>query len=109
MASPSLWRRCGLHVSLPRALEEEPDHEDLQSTHADDQTALYQAEVDNPLLRASDGAEVTVLARPEILLIPGHSRQLSRNLDDRFFKGGGLLGRGALLGGEVHSGFVLDL
>lgn len=58
-----------LYVALPCALEEEPDDKDLESTHADDEAGLYQAEVDNPLLGAPDGTEVAVLTCAEILLV----------------------------------------
>lgn len=90
-------------------MEEEPNHENLKGSHADNETALDQAEVDNPLLGASDSAEVTVLARPEVLLVSRHGRKLTRDLDYGLLEGCGLFGRGSLLGGQVDSSFVLDL
>jgi hypothetical protein len=50
-------------------LEEELNNENLESTHANHQRHLDQAEVDDPLLRAADGAEVAVLAGTEIFLV----------------------------------------
>lgn len=58
-----------LYVALPCALEEKPDDKYLESTHADDEPGLDQAEVDNPLLSAPDGAEVAVLTCAEVLLV----------------------------------------
>lgn len=58
-----------LYVALPCALEKETDDKDLESSHADDEAGLDQAEVDNPLLSAPDGAEVAVLACAEVLLV----------------------------------------
>lgn len=112
MASPSYPpppRACRLDISFPRALEEEANHEYLQSAHADDKTALDQAEVDDPLLGASNGAEVAVLAGAEVLLVAGHGGQLARDLDDGLLEGGGLLGRGAFLGGKIDACLVLNL
>lgn len=68
---PSLAMLRDLYVTLPCALEEEPDDKDLESAHADDQAGLDQAEVDNPLLCAPHGAEVAVLACAEVFLVPG--------------------------------------
>ena len=73
-------------------LEEEADDKDLQSAHANHHTALDQAKVDDSRLRASDGAEVAVLASAEVLLVPGDGRQLARDLVYRLLKGRGLFG-----------------
>lgn len=58
-----------LYVALPCALEEEADNKDLEGTHADDEAGLDQAEVDDSLLGASNGAEVAVLTRAEVFLV----------------------------------------
>lgn len=97
------------YVTLPCALEEEAHDKDLQRTHADDQADLDQAEVDNPLLCAPDGAEVAVLARAEVFLVARHGGQLAGELGDRLLERGCRLGVAALLGGEVDAGLVLDL
>ena len=63
---PQLFRS---HVSLPRALEEEPDNENLQSCHTHHHQALNYTKVENPPLCTPNGAEVTILSRAEIFLI----------------------------------------
>jgi len=80
-------------------LEEESDDEHLQGTHADNQANLHHAEVDDPLLRAPHRTEVTVLACPEVLLVPRDGRQLSRHLEDRLLQYCCLLRGAALLRG----------
>ncbi len=63
-------------------LEEELDNEDLQCAHTHDKTALDQAEVHDTPLGAADGAEVSVLARAEVLLVSGDGGELARDLVD---------------------------
>lgn len=58
-------------------LEEESDDKDLQTTHGNHHGALDQAEVDDSSLRASDGAEVSVLSRAEVLLVSCDGGQLT--------------------------------
>ncbi len=88
------------YITLPCALEEEPDNKDLESAHADHQQDLDHAEVDDPLLCAADGAEVAVFAGAEVFLVPGDGRHLTRDLEERLLEGRRLLGRGALFGGK---------
>lgn len=72
-------------------LEEEPDDEDLQSSHANDKTNLDHAEVDNSLLGTVDRAEISVLAGSEVLLVSRNGRELARDLEDRLFQNRSLL------------------
>ena len=90
-------------------LEEEADDENLQSAHANHHGALNETEVDDPALRAADGAEVSVLARAEVLLVPRDGGQLARHLVDGFFEFRGLFRGRPLLGRELRLLFVLDL
>ena len=64
------------YITLPRALEEESNHQDLQRRHPNHHRNLNQAEVKNPALGTSHRAEVSILTRPEILLHPRDGRQL---------------------------------
>ena len=59
-------------------LEEEPHDKHLEGTHAYDQAALDQAEVDDAPLRAPYRAEVPVFPGAEILLVARDRRELSR-------------------------------
>ena len=98
------------YITLPRALEEEPNDQHLQRRHPNHHRNLNQAEVKNPALRAPHRAKVSVLARPEILLHPRDGRQLGTDLEDRVFKRGCLFGRCAAFHGEERgAGFVLKL
>ena len=90
-------------------LEEEADDENLQGTHADHHGALDETEVDDPALGASDGAEVSVLSRAEILLVSRDGGQLARHLVDGFFEFRRLLRGRPLLRGELGLLFVFDL
>lgn len=90
-------------------LEEEPDNEDLESAHAHYQPALDEAEVEYALLCAPHGAEVPVLAGPEVFLVPHDRRQLAVELQDRLLQRRRLLWGGALLLRQRDAGFVLDL
>lgn len=97
------------YVALPGALEEESYNKDLQATHADDHGALDHAKVGDSLLRAADSAEVAVLPCSKVLLVSSNGRKLSGDLVDGLLQSRGLLGAGALLGGELCANFVLDL
>jgi hypothetical protein len=98
-----------LHISLTTASEEHPHDKHLQASHADHHSALQQAEVEHPLLRAPDSAEVPVLARAEVFLLAGEGGDLARDLEDRLFHAAELLGGCAGLLGEVGAGLVFDL
>lgn len=103
-------RSHALQVSRVAYLEEEPDDEDLQTCHAHHHQALDDREVEYPPLRAPDGGEVPVLARPEVLLVARDGGELAGELEDRFFKRGRLFWGRALLGGDLGVAlFVLDL
>jgi hypothetical protein len=98
-----------LHISLTTAREEHPHDKHLQASHADHHSALQQAEVEHPLLRAPDSAEVPVLARAEVFLLAREGGDLARDLEDRLFDAAELLGRCAGFLGEVGAGLVFDL
>lgn len=82
-----------LNVTLASALEEEPDNKHLQCSHADNQSNLDHAKVDNALLRAGHGAEVAVLSCPKVLLVSGNGGKLARDLVDGFLQDGCLFRR----------------
>lgn len=65
---------CREKRTLPRALEEEAHHKDLQSSHGHHHQALNHTEVENPALGAADSTEVAVLASTEVLLVAGDGR-----------------------------------
>lgn len=100
---------CSSHVSLPCALEEEPHNKHLQSRHANHHQALNHTEVEDSPLRTSNRAEIPVLSRTEILLVPCDCRELARELEDRFFQRGCLFRGCALLRWDRCALFVLDL
>lgn len=81
----------------------------MESAHADNQCDLNQAEVDNSALRASDGAEVAVLASAEVLLVASDGRELARDLEEGLLESGCLFGGGTGLRWQVNLGLVLDL
>lgn len=89
--------------------EEHAHDEDLQACHADHQSALKQAEVEYPLLRAAHRAEVPVLTRAKVLLLPRDRRYPALDERDRLFYAAKLLGSRAAFLGEVCAGFVFDL
>jgi hypothetical protein len=66
-----------LYVALPRTLEEEPNDKNLEGAHGNDESNLDEAEVNDPLLRAADRAEVSVLSGAEVLLVPGDGGKLA--------------------------------
>lgn len=57
--------------TLPRALEEEAHHKDLQSSHGHHHQALDYTEIENAALGTAHSAEVAVLASAEVLLVTG--------------------------------------
>lgn len=67
-------RLCKEERTLPRALEEEAHHKDLQSGHGDHHQALDHTEVENPTLGTADSAKVAILACAEVLLVTGDGR-----------------------------------
>lgn len=91
----------GIFVKLTFSctLKEESDNEHLKPSHTDHEPTFDNAKIEYPSLGTLYGAEVAVLARPEVLLIPVDSRQVTRDLHDRFFESRGLFGGGALLRG----------
>jgi hypothetical protein len=98
------------YISLPRTLEEEPDHQNLQCSHTNHHHDLNHAEVEYPALRTPHRAEIAIFARPEIFLHPRHRRQLRADLEDRIFQRGRLFGgRAAFHREECGARFVLDL
>lgn len=100
----------GLNNTFPRALEEELYNEHLESRHGNHQATLHQAEVEYPLLSTLDGTEVPVLARAEVLLVAGDGGKLGRELEDGFFKDGGLLRGGTRLAWDFGAGgLILNL
>jgi hypothetical protein len=98
------------HIPLPRPLEKEAHNKNLQPRHRHHQRALHQAKIEYPPLRTPDSAEIPILPRPEVFLIPADGRELRRELEYGFFEDGGLFGGGALFGGKLGiAGFVFDL
>lgn len=67
--------------TLPPTREELPHDEHLQTRHRDHQTTLHQTEVEDPLLRTPDRAEIPVLPRAEVLLLPSQSADLAVQLE----------------------------
>lgn len=63
-------------------LEEESNNEYLKAAHSNHHDDLNQAEIDYSRLRASDSAEVSVLAGAEIFLVSGDSREKARDFVD---------------------------
>ncbi len=85
--------------TFPGSLEEEPHDENLQPSHANHQPALYHAEVKDPALCTLNGAEVAVLAGPEVFLVAIDGGKVSRYFHDGLLQSGGLFRGGALFGG----------
>lgn len=57
-------------LTFPCSLKEEPDNKHLQPSHTYHQPTFHTAEVEYPSLRTFHGAEVAILARPEVFLVP---------------------------------------
>jgi hypothetical protein len=98
-----------LHVTLARALEEEAHDEDLQASHAYHHQTLDDGEVEDSLLGAPDGAEVSVLAGAEVFLVSADGGELGRQFLDGFFEHRCLFVGRALFGGELGASFVFNL
>ncbi len=97
-------------LTFPCPLEEEPHNKYLQPSHTNHQPALHHTKIKYPTLRTLDSAEVSILARAEVLLIAVDGGEVAGDFHDGFFEGGGLFGGGALFGGEEGGGrFVLNL
>jgi len=79
-------------LTFSSPLEEESDHQDLQSSHAHHHAHLNQAEVEDPLFGAPDRAEIAVLSCPEVFLHPADRAQLSAHFEDHVFEDRGLFG-----------------
>jgi len=60
------------HISLSRALEEEPHNKYLQSCHTNHHQAFNYTEIKDPPLRTPDRTEISILSSAEILLVPGN-------------------------------------
>jgi len=98
-----------LHVSLTAASEEHPHDKHLQASHANHHSALQQAEVEHPLLRAPDSTKIPVLARTEVFLLACEGGDLAGHLEDRLFHAAELFGGCAGFLGEVGAGLIFDL
>lgn len=93
-----------MKLTFSCSLKEEPDNEHLEPSHTDHEPTFDNAKIEYPSLRALNGAEIAVFARPKVFLIPVDGRQIARDLHDRFFESGGLLRGGALLRGKEGGG-----
>ena len=74
-------------LTFSSPLEEESDHQDLQSSHAHHHAHFNQAEIEDSLLRASDRAKIAVLSCAEVFLHPADRAQLPANLENHVFEG----------------------
>lgn len=98
-----------MQLTLAPSLEEHSDDKDLQTGHADHHQTLNDGKVEDSLLCASDGGEVSILASSEVFLLTGDCAELTAELEDRVLEGRSLLNVGALLGGNAGgAGLVLD-
>lgn len=97
------------NITLSPAGEEHPDHEHLQTCHAYHQSTLHKTEVEDALLGAPDSAEISVLSRAEILLLPRQCRDLARQLEYCLLYAAQLLGRGPGFLRQACSRLVLNL
>jgi hypothetical protein len=97
------------YISFPRALKEEPYNKDLQPCHCHHHNRLQDTEIEDAALGASDGGEVSVLPRAEILLVSVDGGQLRGELEDGIFEHRGLFRRGSLFCWELGALLVLDL
>ena len=85
-------------LTLPRPLKEKPHDKNLQPRHRNHHRTDHHTEIKNPPLRTLHRAEIPILPRPEILLIPRYGRQIPGDLHDallqlrRLFRGSPLLG-----------------
>ena len=55
-------------LTFPGALEKEPDHQNLQTSHTNHHAHFDHTEVEDSLLRTPDCAEIAVLSCPEVFL-----------------------------------------
>jgi hypothetical protein len=75
-------KACSIQLTLAPSLEEHSDDKDLQTSHADHHQTLNDGEVEDSLLCASDGGEVSVLASSEVFLLTGDCAELTAELED---------------------------
>jgi hypothetical protein len=98
------------YVAFPRALEEEPDDQNLQSRHANHHSHFNQAEIEDSTFCAPDCAKIPVLSCAEIFLHAADSAELAADFEDGIFERRGLLrGSAGFLGEESGAGLVFDL
>lgn len=91
-------------LTFPCPLEEEPHYKHLQPSHTNHQSALHHTKIKYPTLRTLNSAEISVLARAEVFLVPVDSGEVAGDFHNGFFESGGLFGGGALFGGEEGGG-----
>ena len=91
-----MYNAIGEYYTFSGTLKEEPYNEHLQPSHANHQTTFHNAKVENPRLRALHRAKISIFPSAEIFLIPVDSGQITRYLQDRLLKSGGLFWRGPL-------------
>jgi len=102
-------RDCN-RLTFPCALEEEPYDQNLYGSHTGHHQHLNQREIEYPLLCTFDGAEVSILSCPEILLHPADCTQLAADLEDRVLELSCLGIVGAAFRGDLGMFlFVFDL
>lgn len=90
--SIAIWEDLLESLTFPAASEEHLDDKDLEASHGDHQSALDQAEVENSPLRTPHRAEVAVLTRAEVFLLPGQVGDLTAQLPHVLFHPAELLG-----------------
>jgi hypothetical protein len=98
------------YVALSRALEEEPNDQNLQSRHPNHHANLDQTEIEDPVLGTPDRAEVPVFSCAEVFLHATDGAELAAHFEDRIFERGGLFRRCAgFLREKGGAGLVFDL
>lgn len=97
------------YIAFATTSEEHLDDKDLETCHGHHDRSLNQVHVEDPLLRAPDGAKIPVLTCTEVFLLPCQRRDLSRESQNRLFHAAELFRAGAAFLGKIRSRLVLDL
>lgn len=79
-------------LTFPSSRKKHLNNKNLQPSHRNHQPTLKHTKIENPLLRAPDGAEISILARAEVLLLARESGDLAGELEDGFLDAAELVG-----------------
>lgn len=71
-------------LTFPSTMKEELHNKHLESGHSNHNEHLDKGEFEDSRLRGADCREVSIFSCPKVFLIARDSRELSRDLEERF-------------------------